>query len=168
MEPIIIIDTREQMPLHFENVKSKRATLKTGDYSLLGYEHEFSIERKTVSDLVGSLTKGRPRFMAEMYRLQNFKFKRLLIIGSRAQIEKGDYRSNAHPAAILASLAVIEVRFNIPVAFVADEKEAASVVEGWSHYFMREMYGKTETRTNTPAEAGAVLDDSRGLPSDSF
>jgi ERCC4-type nuclease len=51
--PVIVIDTREPDPLAFERRSSIRGTLQTGDYSVAGLEDLFSIERKTVADLVG-------------------------------------------------------------------------------------------------------------------
>jgi DNA excision repair protein ERCC-4 len=163
METVILVDTRERLPLKFQNLKTLRSTLKTADYSVLGYETVFGVERKTMSDLVGSLTQGRARFMAELYRLQRYQFKRLLVIGSRSQIEKGDYRSACHPAAILASLNTIEVRFDIPITYVADETEAALVVEGWARYWMREQDKRALEAMNTPAETEANTEPLEGL-----
>ncbi len=52
MRPAIVIDTREQMPLVFRHLSAVRATLQTGDYSVLGLEHLFAVERKSLADLV--------------------------------------------------------------------------------------------------------------------
>ena len=41
--PTIIVDTREQDPLTFANLPPERRTLPTGDYSVLGFERDFSI-----------------------------------------------------------------------------------------------------------------------------
>jgi ERCC4-type nuclease len=51
--PVIVIDSREQAPLVFERLASVRGTLTTGDYSVADLQDLFSIEPKTVSDLVG-------------------------------------------------------------------------------------------------------------------
>ena len=60
----ILIDTREQLPLDFARyeVDVERATLATADYSLQGLETIVGVERKSESDLLGSLTQGRDRF----------------------------------------------------------------------------------------------------------
>jgi hypothetical protein len=60
--PIIITDSREQTPLIFEHLQTERGTLQSGDYSIQGLEHDFSIERKSISDLCQSVTRGRERF----------------------------------------------------------------------------------------------------------
>ena len=59
--PVIVVDTREQEPLVFERLTSVRGTLKTGDYSVAGLQDLFSIERKTVADLVGCCMGDKPR-----------------------------------------------------------------------------------------------------------
>ena len=56
----IIMDTREQRPLVFTHLASKVGTLQSGDYSIKGLEHNFAIERKSIPDFCGSLTRGRP------------------------------------------------------------------------------------------------------------
>jgi hypothetical protein len=58
--PVILIDTREQEPQVFERLASIRGTLTTGDYSVAGLQDHFSIERKTVSDLVGCCMEREP------------------------------------------------------------------------------------------------------------
>ena len=134
----IIIDNREQVMLPFaDNVKTERGTLYSGDFSVKGLEHLFSVERKSVSDLVGSLTSGRERFERELHRLRGFRFKRLLVVGSRSDIVGGNYRSKATPKSILASLNAFEVRYDIPVVF-ASEKAAAELVVRWCYWFARE------------------------------
>jgi DNA excision repair protein ERCC-4 len=61
--PVILVDTREQESLVFERLTSVRGTLQTGDDSVSGLKDLFSIERKTVSDLVGcSMGDNRERF----------------------------------------------------------------------------------------------------------
>lgn len=62
----------------------ERATLREGDYSARGLEGRVAIERKSVSDLVGSLTHGRERFVRELERLATYDFKAIVIEGSLA------------------------------------------------------------------------------------
>lgn len=84
--PTIIIDTREQTPLLFANLPTERRTLTTGDYSVLGFERDFSIERKTIEDLIQSATFERERFERELVRMRGYSFRRLLIVGTLADI----------------------------------------------------------------------------------
>lgn len=78
----IICDTREQNSLSFHGfrgVETVRSGLKTGDYSIEGYEDQITFERKSVQDLVGTLIGGHQRFLKEMERMQTFKAKYILI-----------------------------------------------------------------------------------------
>jgi ERCC4-type nuclease len=78
----IIQDTREQLELDFSGfrgVKTIRKGLKTGDYSIDGYEDAICWERKSVADCIGTLTGGHERFLREMERMQSYEEKYILI-----------------------------------------------------------------------------------------
>jgi DNA excision repair protein ERCC-4 len=138
-EPVIVVDTREQDPLAFQRLASVRGTLQTGDYSVSGLEDLFSIERKTISDLVGCcMGDNRERFERELHRLRGFRFKRLLVVGSEGEILAGEYHSNIKPQAVLATLCAFEVRYDLPVVFVPTPEAAARLIERWAFYFVRE------------------------------
>ena len=137
-QPTIIVDTREQTPLPFADLPTERRTLTTGDYSVLGFERAFSIERKSIEDLIQSLTHGRDRFSRELQRMRAFDFRRLLIVGNLADIEEHRYRSLAVPKAIIGSLFAFEARFDVPVCFCATPESAATLIERWALYFVRE------------------------------
>jgi len=134
--PTIIIDTREQTPLAFHRLPSRAGTLTQGDYSIAGLESDFAIERKSISDLVGSLTSGRERFMREIDRLRGCPFARLLIVGTEHDIASHRYRSNASPKAIINSLHAIESR-GLPVVFADNPAKAATLVERWAWWRCR-------------------------------
>ncbi|HKC04603.1 MAG TPA: ERCC4 domain-containing protein [Patescibacteria group bacterium] len=61
----ILVDTREQKPLF---PKAQRKTLNVGDYTTEKLKTKFVIERKSLSDLYGTLTKGNTRFKYELFR----------------------------------------------------------------------------------------------------
>ena len=144
VRPIIVIDTREQTPLVFDNLASEPDALQSGDYSFRGAENLFAIERKSIADLVACCVgDNRDRFFRELHRLRGFRFKRLLIVGSQAEIEAGDYRSGITPKAVLSTLRAIEVRFDVPVVFSATPALAARQVELWAHWFAREIVEAT-------------------------
>lgn len=53
-------------------------TLRTGDYSLQGYEAILSIERKgSISEWAGNVVQ--PRFFRELKRFENFRFSFILL-----------------------------------------------------------------------------------------
>ena len=142
--PTILVDTREQSPLPFVNCPSETGTLATGDYSVRGFEDEFTVERKSLDDLAGSVTHDRDRFERELVRMRGYPFRRLLIVGTVEDLEAHRYQSRAEPRAILASVTAFEIRYGLPVAFCPTTAAAALQVERWALYFLRERL-KTAT-----------------------
>lgn len=139
--PVIVTDTREQTPLVFRRLPSITATLPTADYGIAGFESLplFGIERKTVADLTACVGPERQRFERELLRLRAYRFKRLLVVGTQADIEAGRYRSTVCPAAVLASLETWEIRFDIPFVFEPNPEAAARRVENWAFRFAVEI-----------------------------
>jgi ERCC4-type nuclease len=87
LRPTIAVDNREQDPLVFTRLKSVTGTLYSGDYSIRGLEDVFAIERKSIEDLANCCLAGnRDRFEHELHRLRGYRFKRLLVIGTREDI----------------------------------------------------------------------------------
>ncbi len=137
--PVVVIDTREQTPLPIARLPTIRAGLYSADYSVAGLESFFGIERKSIADLVACCAgSNRERFEHELHRLRGFRFRRLLVIGDRGEIERGEYRSRITPAAVLGTLAAFEVRFDCPVVFEPDPEAGARRVETWAWYAARE------------------------------
>jgi ERCC4-type nuclease len=139
LRPVIVVDCREQEPLTFTHLPSVRETLYSGDYSIMGLEHCFAVERKSIDDLVSCcLSSNRDRFEHELLRLRGYRFKRLVIIGSREDIAAGLYHSKIIPKAVLASLAAFEIRYDLPIVFCSTPEEAATAIERWAVYYARE------------------------------
>jgi ERCC4-type nuclease len=146
VRPVVVIDTREQMPLPFARLDWERGTLASGDYSFRGGEELFAIERKTVPDLAACCTgDNRERFFRELHRLRGFRFKRLLIVGDPEQIEAHAYPSKIAPRAIMATLHAIEARFDLPVAYAPTPEAAGLQVESWAYWFARELVQSANT-----------------------
>jgi ERCC4-type nuclease len=150
VEPVIVIDSREQEPLSFSRFRTVAGTLKTGDYSILGLESMFSIERKSLADLVSCCCAGnRQRFERELHRLRGYRFKRLLIVGSEEDILAGRYRSAINPKAVLASLFAFEARYDLPVVFRSTTEDAARQIERWAYWFSREIFRASNNLTKS-------------------
>lgn len=83
----IIVDTREQRPLWKKTIFQK---LDVGDYSFKHNEIDFSniiaIERKSLSDLFGTLGQGHLRFKKEISKALNLSYFAIVIDGSLTQI----------------------------------------------------------------------------------
>jgi len=137
---VMVIDTREQAPLPVgEHITSG---LRAGDYSFVGGEDFFAVERKSVEDLVGSLTRDRERFENECHRLRGYCFKRLLIVGKESDVWNHGYRSRAVPKAIMHSLYAFEIRYDLPFVFCAQPEEAGRLIRRWAAYYVREVLYK--------------------------
>ena len=138
--PVIIIDSREQTPLQFTRLEARVATLPSGDYSIAGLEELFAVERKSIPDLVTCCTgQNRQRFERELHRLRGFRFKRLLVVGSEAEILQARYHSDIAPKAVLATLSAFEIRYDLPVVFSTTPQNAAIQIERWIFYFTRDI-----------------------------
>lgn len=141
MTPTIQIDTREQLPLKFEAYPTEVTGLPCGDYGVKGFSDwdncAFVVERKSLGDLIGSLTFGRERFMREIEKMRAFRFAAIVIEADESQVAAGEYRSRATPQSILASLFALEVRAGIHVFWCGDVQGAARTVEGLVRQFVR-------------------------------
>ncbi len=126
----IIVDTREQNPYffsrlgdkNFPNLKYINKGLKTGDYSLVCFsdpsesKHSICIERKSLSDLYGTVGKGRERFQKELERMERFTQKAIIIEANLAEIIRRppDY-TKMPPKAVFRSLIAFSMRHGIQV-----------------------------------------------------
>jgi DNA excision repair protein ERCC-4 len=114
----IVIDTREQTPFLFDSVDPKPnidfRMLKQGDYSVAGFEDQIAVERKTKSDLYGSLGKGRNRFEREIIRLRSYQFAAIVCESDWLSIIKNPpIRSALNPKALMGSLVAWSIRHGV-------------------------------------------------------
>lgn len=114
-ELVIAIDSREQRAYPFEGAVVKK--LETGDYSLLGLEHEISVERKTKSDAYNSLGGGRARFLRELQRMRSFRYAAIVVESSPEDMLVPPGFSQMRPVAVIRSLIAWSVRFDVHVFF---------------------------------------------------
>lgn len=132
----IVVDTREKLPLPLPAGIVERGTLRTGDYSLAGYENAFAVERKSLADLVRSLTQERARFERELERLAAIPFRRVLVEEPyRCLLVERFAFSQASPVAMRGSVEAYEVRYGIPFAFAETRAEAAARLTGWARRY---------------------------------
>lgn len=134
--PYVLIDTREQRALRFPpdlGVDCGAATLPAGDYSVRGFTHLIALERKSVADLVSTLTKGRERFENELDILAEYRWKAILVEGRRGDVEAGIYRSLATPQSIIGSLRAIWMRWGVPTFWLDSPEGCAKEVAWFAH-----------------------------------
>ena len=151
----IVFDSREQMPLHFSaGIEVVRDCLPAGDYSILGYETEFAIERKSLSDLCGTLTEGRDRFKRELAKLAEYRFAAIVIEGSWTQILMGEYRSQLNPNSIIGSLMSFAIKYGVVPILADDHFLSGQLVENLCHNYLRIL--DQEKRQASVIEIGLV------------
>lgn len=154
-------DTRESLPYTFEGigwdvtdgggpgqtltVETVRGTLASGDYSLVGYEKRVAVERKSLSDLFGTLGKGRDRFERELDRLRSYEFAAVVIEASLTEIAtQPPPHTEMSAKAVYRSLLAWSVRY--PVKFIpCDSRRMAEIttfrlLERW----LKEELGKVK------------------------
>lgn len=147
----IVIDSREQLPYRFppDRVASTVAALHAGDYSLVGFETRVAIERKSLSDFLGSITAGRDRFFRELERLKSYEFAAVVVEATLEAIVIGNYRSAASPASVVGTALAIIVRY-CPVFFAGDRDLGQRLTEG----LLRRFWLDEKARVAETAEAG--------------
>lgn len=131
----IIIDTREQKPLEFQHhfiTEVVRQKLIVGDYMVMfkdGYIPPISYERKSLSDLVGSLSKGYKRFRKEIIRAKENNIQLIIIIeGSLTRIIKGFPESQRCGEEIFQQLNTIKVRYGVPYIPLNNREEISKYI----------------------------------------
>lgn len=148
-KPVVLVDTREQLPLSFARFPNwiageRRATLPVGDYSIEGMEDILALERKSLADLVGTLMHSRERFFAMCEKMTTYPYRALVVEGSYEDV-KSPYPSDfttAHPNGVAGSLDALEVKFGIPVIYtsrykdLAEEKVASWLSKHYTYWYL--------------------------------
>jgi ERCC4-type nuclease len=114
----IIIDTREQTP--YELVEAKKSKLKTGDYTVDGFEDVMAVERKSYSDLYKCLTSDLGRFKKQLKRLGKMRHSALLVDSTVSSLLLGSVWCNLPGDVALRRLLRLSVKYGVPVMFVDD------------------------------------------------
>jgi len=142
MPVTIEIDTREQAAYRFKN--SEIGTIPIGDYSIPGLENHIAIERKSLDDLMGCLTKGRERFERELFKGKALDYFALIIEASLSDIINGRFRSEMQPKAAIQSLLAFSIRYRLPIFFCENRKYGQRVTESLLLKYAREVEKKFE------------------------
>ena len=125
-EPIILCDTREQLPLTLPN--SRRATLATGDYSVEGYENLIAVERKSHADFAMCVGAERERFERCLARLATYEYPALVLECTMSDLLGGTRFSVVHPASVVGSLIAWSTKYRLPIWLAGNREHAAMVV----------------------------------------
>ncbi|WP_425415115.1 ERCC4 domain-containing protein [Rhodococcus phenolicus] len=130
-ELTIIVDSHERYAYKFPGRQITTVTrpLTCGDYGLVDEDRLVaSVERKSLSDLVSSLTNGTLRFaMAELAAIP----RAAVVVEDRySSVFKGGW---VRPAVVADGLAELQVRYpNVPIVFC----ETRALAEEWTYRFL--------------------------------
>ncbi|MBF0482599.1 MAG: ERCC4 domain-containing protein [Desulfovibrionaceae bacterium] len=151
----IICDSREQAPLDFTRYGAtiESGALEVGDYAPVGLENHCAVERKSLPDLVASLTWERERFERELRRSRGLEAFAVVIEGSLAQIRAHDYRSQAKPHAVLQSMTAFSCRYGVNWIWADDAAGAAYFVFHFLRHYVREAMGHYKAICKAHGEA---------------
>ena len=136
----IVVDSREQYAYRFggQQVRIVKRALPCGDYGvLLDQRLVASVERKSLVDLVASLTGGKLRYaMAELAALP----RAAVVVEDRySQVFKLD---RVRPALVADGLAELQIRWpNVPIVFC----ETRQLAEEWTYRFLAAVHAWAET-----------------------
>lgn len=132
----VVIDTREQAPFRFTGIEADKtaagsksgdtsrdqslivptvnACLESGDYSIVGHEHDVAIERKSVGDWFSSISAERDRFEREMERLAEIRYAAVVIEGDwNKLLIDADRRSRMSPKVASRTMANWSIRYGV-------------------------------------------------------
>lgn len=118
-----VVDNAEQLPFDMSPMRSVVASLETGDYSILGLEHQICIERKSLPDLVGCCGTERNRFEKELQRMLAHPARCVVVEASWADLQAGAWRSKLTPQSATGSV-LAWIGSGVPFLF-AGSREAA-------------------------------------------
>ena len=137
---VMLIDNREQTPLPFPaGTPTEAATLYPGDYSVRDLERIVCWERKTLTDLIGTLfgksqnadgshIARQQKFVEELTAMRCYRFRSVIVTEPLAKIEAHMYQSRVEPSAVIRLIAAIENLTGVPFRFFDNAEQAARVV----------------------------------------
>ncbi len=149
LEPQVVLvqDTREQNPYGpLFRTPHVVGTLACGDYSVLGLEQLISIERKSLQDLLGSLTSSSDRFEAELKLARRYHKFFVIVECSARDLLVDDFGrlSKAHPRSIWGTIAVWSTRY-VPFIFGHDRQTAARLCEALLVGYAKEFFKRADS-----------------------
>ena len=124
-EFVIVVDTREQAPYSFPSMVV--ATLKSGDYSVQGFESEVCVERKSHADAYGTIGNGRERFRRELERMAAMEYAAIVIESSLKDFLSPPPYSALNPKSAIGSLLSWSVKYGVHVFFAGDRAHGQAV-----------------------------------------
>ena len=137
----ILIDTREQAPFTFAHERYagtsvEAGTLDTGDYSLIGLADRVAVERKSLPDLIGSISQGRERFERELQRAAALDAFAVGVEAAWADLAGGKYRSQMSSHSACQSVLAFTCRYRMTFLFAGSRSGAEYATWGFLRQYL--------------------------------
>jgi len=149
----VIIDTKEKQPWKLTGSSINEVVLHkldTGDYTIQGYEHILTIERKksTAEFAINIVEKRFPAFMQRMkeiqhsYMVMEFSYDDVLEFPRNSGIPKSKWaRLQVSSNFMVKRISEYLVEYGVPIIFAGDRENAERVCQS----IMKEFYEKYST-----------------------
>lgn len=127
----VIADSRERTPWKFPHAnRTVTRKLRVGDYTLLGYASDISIERKSFGDFCNCMFgDGWRRFRSQLNRLAHVDYSCIMVEGTTSSLRW--YKATRIGAdAMMDRIAEITAIWGMPVILCETRKQAQSAA--WS------------------------------------
>jgi len=135
---VMVQDTREQTPLFTRIPKGLTvcsAKLDDGDYSILGHQKTFAIERKGISDLLSYITTEREKTKAKMQRFAKMDWVGLVVESKESELYRPYIYSKVSPELVRQCLVSFSVRYGIHVFVGPRERIVQFVLDHMVKYY---------------------------------
>ena len=112
--------------------------MKTGDYSIVSFQHLITVERKAPEDLIKTLTRGRDNFYEELDRMKSFEQAVIVVEADWKHVhELVGFISRANAKSIARTVMAIQQDYrNVQWAFLPDRTWA----ERYTFQFLKRFY----------------------------
>ena len=162
-DDLIRVDTREITPLFPE---ATRATLATGDYSVVGYTSTIAVERKSANDLFSSLGgtggRNRKRLLRAFRRLSLMPWGAFVVEATPAGLFQTRQYGAITPAHAIGTLLRWGGVYRVPVWFTDDHSTAAGIVKAYLRLAWEETVAPRHDKPACPCGGGKIVEhDSR-------
>jgi len=156
----ILYDSSEGLPYTFDEMKWGRKPLVVptekfnilwGDYSIQGFDRTISIERKSLGDLYGTLTRGRNRFRNEIAALNESPYEYAAVVVEASWVEICDptkqdpgWTNRTNPESIMGTIVKWGQKYpNVRWEAAGSRREA----EVWVFQKLREFFEEKQRGT---------------------
>lgn len=141
----IVIDTREQAPYTFR-CATQRRKLEAGDYSVVGYEDQVAVERKSLADFVHTVVHDFGRFARELEKLALMHLACVVVEADLDDVLRGMRQADlrgATPTAVLGAALHIAVRYHVPVYWCGSRQAACAFTDAYLRMAVRDLASRS-------------------------